>query len=96
MGVFDLFKKKPEVPADGAGQGEGEGMTDKNFLNLDVRNGQRVIYTKMEFTRDQLLRRGEWRNRVPMTQTKNFRGFSTTQVGDNVIQLPGILAEPKK
>jgi hypothetical protein len=74
----------------------GEGMTDKNFLNTEIRPGQRVVYTKMELTKDQLLRRGEWSTKVPTIQTANFAGFSTKQVGDEVIQVPGILAEPKK
>ncbi|MFQ3669230.1 MAG: tetratricopeptide repeat protein, partial [Fimbriimonadaceae bacterium] len=35
----------------------GEGMTDRNFLNSEVRPGQRVMFTSLTLTRDQLLRR---------------------------------------
>lgn len=73
----------------------GEGMTDKNFLNTDIRPGQRVVYTKMEITRDQLLRRGSWQDAVPSVQTPNFRGFSTQQLDNEVIKVPGLLSEPK-
>jgi tetratricopeptide (TPR) repeat protein len=51
---------------------DGSGMTDKNFLNTEVRKGQRVIYAKLELTRDQLLRRGEWADRVPVVKTSNY------------------------
>ncbi|HVL39555.1 MAG TPA: hypothetical protein VM328_09215 [Fimbriimonadaceae bacterium] len=53
----------------------GEGMTDKNFLNTEVRPGQRVVYTKMSLTREQLLRQGEWNpidGKVPILRTKNY------------------------
>jgi len=50
----------------------GEGMTDKNFLNTEVRPGMRVIYTKLNVTKDQLLRRGEWRDKVPVIKTANY------------------------
>ena len=51
---------------------DGSGMTDKNYLNTDVRKGQRVIYTTLELTRDQLLRRGEWADKVPVVKTANY------------------------
>lgn len=50
----------------------GEGMTDKNFLNTEVRPGTRVVFATLELTRDQLLKRGEWRDKVPVAMTKNF------------------------
>lgn len=50
----------------------GEGMTDKNFLNTEIRPGTRVIYTTLKLTRDQVLRRGEWKDRVPVVQTPNY------------------------
>ena len=51
---------------------DGSGMTDKNFLNTTVRPGQRVVYTTLELTRDQLLRRGEWADKVPVVKTSNY------------------------
>lgn len=50
----------------------GEGMTDKNYLNTDIRPGTRVIFATLKLTRDQLLRRGEWIDRVPVVQTPNY------------------------
>jgi len=75
---------------------DGEGMADKNFLNTDIRAGQRVVYTKMSLTRDQILRRGQWNVTVPTVQTKNFSGFNTSRAGDEVIQVPDISSEPKR
>jgi len=50
----------------------GEGMTDKNFLNTEVRPGTRVIFATLELTKEQILRRGEWRDKVPVAMTRNF------------------------
>lgn len=50
----------------------GEGMADKLHLNSDIRKGQRVVYASFKLTRDQILRRGEWREKVPVVQTENF------------------------
>ncbi len=74
----------------------GEGMTDRNFLNNDVRPGMNVIYTTMEFTRDQLLRQGAWENKVPVVRTKNYVGFGARQLQDQVFKVPGIEPEPDK
>ncbi|MCE9560065.1 MAG: hypothetical protein K8R88_14100 [Armatimonadetes bacterium] len=38
----------------------GEGMTDKNFLNTEIRPGTRVMFHKIGLTRDMLLRRGQY------------------------------------
>ena len=74
----------------------GEGLTDKNFLNSEIRPGTRVVYTMMSLTRDQLLRRGEWKERVPTERTKNFVGIGARNIGSDVIKVPGILSEPKQ
>lgn len=74
----------------------GEGMTDSNYLNTDIRQGQRVVYTTMELTRDQILRRGEWKDKTPVVRTKNFASSSTRQLESDVIKVPGLLSEPKK
>lgn len=75
----------------------GEGMTDSNFLNTEIRPGQRVMFTTLSLTRDQLLRRGEWRDTVPSVQTKNFVAPRITGTGtEELIQIPGLLAEPRQ
>lgn len=69
----------------------GEGMDDKNYLNTEVRPGQRVIYCRFEVTRDQLLRRGEWRDKVPVFTSKGFNATRTMQGGgEDIIQVPGL------
>lgn len=50
----------------------GEGLTDKNFLNTEVRPGTRVFFTSLKLTRDQLLKRGEWRDQTPTVKTSNY------------------------
>lgn len=50
----------------------GEGMTDQNFLNTEIRPGTRVIFATLELTKDQIFRRGEWRDKVPVAMTKNY------------------------
>lgn len=72
----------------------GEGMTDKNFLRTDVREGCRVIFTQLKLTRDQILRRGEWADKVPIVQTKNFVAPKNVRTEDEVLVTPGILSEP--
>jgi len=94
--VVEFFYSPRQAPAyiqDKFGW-NGEGMTDKNFLNTDIRPGQRVVYTKMELTKDQILRRGEWSTRVPVVQTSNFAGFGSKQLDGDVIKVPGILSSP--
>ncbi|MDI9638819.1 hypothetical protein QPK87_18530 [Kamptonema cortianum] len=66
----------------------GEGITDKNFLNTEIREGQRVIYARLEITRDQLLRQGEWASKTPVIATTNFVAGGDRQT-DDVISLPG-------
>jgi hypothetical protein len=69
----------------------GEGMTDQHFLNTEVRPGQRVIYTKLYLTRDQIFRRGEWANKVPVVETFNYNDKAANSSDDRVIQLsPGL------
>jgi len=68
----------------------GEGLADKNFLNTEVRPGARVIYARLELTKDQLLRRGEWQDRVPVVRTKNFKEKSGDANDDIVLQIPSL------
>lgn len=69
----------------------GEGMTDRNYLRTDVRPDQRVVYAKLELTRDQLLRLGEWSmtGKVPTVSTRGFRPVAERALED-VIVVPGL------
>ena len=73
---------------------DGSGMTDKNFLNTQVRQGQRVIYARLEMTRDQLLRRGEWADKVPVVKTSNYKEKKGSYEGDTdtIIDIPSLRA----
>lgn len=71
----------------------GEGLTDANFLNTEVRPGQRVMYAKMELTRDQILRKGEWQDKVPAIQTPNFQAEKVVRSEDDVILIPSLRSE---
>ncbi|MFN3728781.1 MAG: hypothetical protein ACK4XJ_03600 [Fimbriimonadaceae bacterium] len=72
----------------------GEGMTDSNFLNTEVRPGQRVVYAQLKLTRDQILRRGEWRDKVPVVQTPNYvPPTRLSGVQGDIIQVPNMLTE---
>lgn len=72
----------------------GEGFTDSNFLNTEARPGTRVMYTKFEVTRDQLLQIGEWQDRPAVFQTKNFVARKSKNLSSETIQVPGILSQP--
>ena len=63
----------------------GEGMTDKNFLNTTIRPGQRCVYTTLELTKDQILRRGEWQDRVPVVKTANYVETGSKGKQDDVL-----------
>ena len=71
---------------------DGSGMTDKNFLNTEVRKGQRVIYAKLNLTRDQLLRRGEWADRPPVVKTANYVEPKNVYdaSSDSIIEIPSL------
>jgi hypothetical protein len=70
----------------------GEGMTDKNFMSSTARQGREVLYWKKEFTRDQILRHGEWQDKVPVIETPNYVE-TTSGAGDTsspLIQIPSL------
>lgn len=70
----------------------GEGMTDKQYLNTEVREGERVVFARLEITRDELLRQGEWATRTPVVKTKGFVPTGTRST-DEVINVPGLRNE---
>jgi hypothetical protein len=75
----------------------GEGMTDKNFMNTNVRPGTRVMYTTLELTRDQILRRGEWQDKVPVVKTSNYQETGATkQDQDVILSVPSLLNNGSK
>jgi hypothetical protein len=63
----------------------GEGMTDSNYLNTKVREGQRVVFCQMKISRDQILRRGEWQDRTPVLKTPNYKELDKAANKDDVI-----------
>jgi len=70
----------------------GEGLTDKLFINTKIRPGQRVVYAKFEITKDQLLRRGKWMDETPMFQTPNYVAADVRQQHLDAIAVPAIRA----
>ncbi|MEZ0325159.1 MAG: tetratricopeptide repeat protein [Fimbriimonas sp.] len=68
----------------------GEGMTDKNYLNTEVREGQRVVFARMYLTKDQIMRRGEWQDKPPVVRTTNYKDMSITGDADVILQIPSL------
>jgi hypothetical protein len=55
----------------------GEGMTDKRFLDASPARspgipGGRKVFFRLRITRDQILRLGEWRDKVPKIESAGF------------------------
>lgn len=74
----------------------GEGFTDKNFLNTDVRPGERVMFARLEVTRDQLLREGDYRPGLQTPIIKTFNYVETTSIdrqNEDLILVPGIRSD---
>lgn len=73
----------------------GEGMTDSNFLTTKVRPGERVVYTSLQLTRDQIWRRGEYApgRTTPVIQTANYLAPKASQVTGDIIAIPGLRAK---
>lgn len=74
----------------------GEGFTDSNFLNTEVRSGERVMFTRLEITRDMLLREGnKFRPgmETPIVKTSNYVERSgMTNASEDIILVPGMRA----
>lgn len=71
----------------------GEGMTDKNFLDTKVRpDNQRCVYTTLTLTKDQILRYGEWVDKIPVVKTKNYveTGSQSTGNDDVILKIPSL------
>jgi hypothetical protein len=67
----------------------GEGMTDKHYLNEEIRPGQRVIFARFEMDRDQILRRGKWARETPVFMSEGYSERSTVDVKGDIIHIPG-------
>ncbi|MFN8139389.1 MAG: hypothetical protein U0R49_06285 [Fimbriimonadales bacterium] len=59
----------------------GEGMTDKNFINTEMRAPARVLYAKVELDRDMIMRRGKYRNGYTF-RSVGFKEITTRDVDD--------------
>jgi hypothetical protein len=69
----------------------GEGMTDKNYMSTTVRPGHKVLYTSLTLTKDQILRRGEWQDKVPVVSTPNYKETGEAkQDADVVLDVPSL------
>lgn len=67
---------------------DGEGFTDKNFLNTDIRPGVRVMYVRLPITKDMIFKQGDWYGRVPVVKTKNFKSVTDMTGQDEIVVLP--------
>lgn len=70
----------------------GEGMTDKNYMNDKIRPGRRVLFATLEITRDMIKRRGEWTDKVPIIRTPNYVVETKTRGEEDIIQVPNLRA----
>jgi tetratricopeptide (TPR) repeat protein len=72
----------------------GEGMTDR-YINTDIREGQRVIFARMEMPKDMINLTGEYRRgrgKPAYVQTENYNDAQLNTTGD-VIVVPGLRSE---
>lgn len=71
----------------------GEGMTDKNIGNMstDARPGMKVLYASLPLTKEQLLLRGEWTDKVPVVKTSNYVETEKNYTdGKDKLDIPGL------
>jgi len=70
----------------------GEGMTDANFLNTEIREGQRVIFATLEMTKEMIYRTGEYRvgRKTPVVTTANYESSGARVDSGTIIQVPGL------
>jgi len=71
----------------------GEGMTDKNFLNTQIRpDGQRCVYTTLTLNKDQILQYGDWVGKSAVVKTANYVDTAPSSVGtdDVILKIPSL------
>lgn len=56
----------------------------------------RVMYASLKLTRDMIYRKGEWADRTPIVQTKNFDATKFTTSVEDVIDVPNIRSQSGK
>ncbi len=71
---------------------DGAGMTDKNYLNTDVRKDQRVMFASLPISRDEILRYGQWVDKTPVIKTPNYVDTATggSQSDDVILKIPSL------
>lgn len=80
----------------------GEGMTDHTASNMstDARPGMKCLYVALPLTKEQLLLRGEWADKVPVVKTQNYieteKSYSDDKVNQLDIPALGANQAPKK
>lgn len=94
--VMEFYYNPRSAPAhiqDKFGFG-GEGMTDANYLNTDIRDGQRVVYATLEIPQDMIYLRGDYRRGVKqaVVTTPNYNANKRSSSA-NLIQVPGLRTE---
>jgi hypothetical protein len=93
--IIDFFytpRVAPEHIKDKFGW-NGEGMTDKNFLNTEIRPDQRVVFYRMELTRDMIDRTGEWSmagGKTPVISTPNWVAPRVRNPEEDFVRVPGL------
>ncbi len=74
----------------------GEGMTDKHFLNDKVRPGQKCIYYAMEVPRDAILLHGQYQDKHPVFKTPNYVETKQDYNQDQILlDIPSLRASGK-
>jgi hypothetical protein len=73
----------------------GEGMTDQNYLRDDVREGQRVVFCRLEMPKEMIMLTGEYRRgrgKPAYVQTPNYTENVGVETGE-LINVPGLRSE---
>ncbi|HXH61466.1 MAG TPA: hypothetical protein VNI20_08915 [Fimbriimonadaceae bacterium] len=70
----------------------GEGMTDKSYLNTEIRPGQRVVFATLEMPKEMIYMTGKYRQgREPaVVQTPNFTKGAFGSNNTEIIKVPGL------
>lgn len=77
----------------------GEGMTDKFFVSNklsgqqgvpDGRDGVNCLYTTLPLSRDQIRRKGDYADKVPVVKTKNYKEAASVNIDEDVIVVPSM------
>lgn len=91
----EIRQNKMWVPIWKDGKEPAPGTADKykylqGWTLKDLGGKQPVIYVVLKLTRDQILRQGEWSDKIPIVQTPNFNPASVTSTDNDVIAVPSL------